>query len=355
MELTAFRQQASAVKKGISPYKIIRLDELNRVEEDVYSMGGVDVRLTPRAQLSLDSAIGTTEKQLKIVKGCSGNQGQANFHNYLSVASNIFQEKQIVLIADKESRTVTDVIVPKEEFIPVEAFFDFTEMFVDYTHTEVEKMERSLEGDMDIHVYLQPSNPKVVSLGKGEDFIPDAMYLRWNGTSIELGNYFIRLVCTNGQTMRIDRKEAVIYSMKQEGVGKLLELASSGEIMGKGFLQFREKALEAMGTAVSLRELRTAYSELKGPGIGLPMQVAASIAPYQACKTHFNRRGISVAGREKRVKTDLTWWRFYNNLTNFATHTDCLAPDDNTRGRIIRMAMRRICDIHDIKTYVEYE
>lgn len=355
MELTTFRQRVSVTKNGISPYKIIRLDELRRVEEDVYSVDGVDVRFTPKAQRSLIKVVGTSKRQLETVKKCSGEAGRANFQNYLTVAANISQERQVVLVADKASRIVTDVIVPVEEFIPAEAFFDFTELFVEHTHTEVEKIERSLQGDMDIRVYFKPSNPIVMSLGEGEDFITNGMYLQWNGSSIVLGNYFVRLVCMNGQTMQIHNRTSVLYSMKQKGVDGLLAMASSNELITMGFMKFKEEALEAMSTIMSLWELGRIYELLTTPEIELPAPLAASIVPYHEKKEHFMHRGIDVAGREKLVKTDVTWWQLYNKLTNFATHTTELAPDDIVRGRIIKLAMLFIGVKHNIENYIEYE
>ncbi len=355
MKQSTFRLEASNIKENINPYKLVRLDEIRQMESGAYNVDNVDFLMSPNAQRTLDKAIGTTQKQLNVVKGCSGEVGQANFHNYLSVATNISQEKQVVLVADRENKIVTDVIVLKDDFIPVEAFFDFSELFVDYTHAEVEKIERSLHGDMDVRIYFRPSDPEVMSLEKGEDFITNGMYLHWNGFSIEFGNYFIRLVCMNGQTEKIERKESVIFSMKVDSIGKLLELASSKDVLNSGFMLFKEKALEAMSSVVSLRELRRTYELLKCPTIGLPQQIAADIVPYDDYTNHFNNRGIDVTGREKIVKTDLTWWQLYNKLTNFATHTTYLAEDDILRQRIINMAMGFLCNKHDISTYIDYE
>lgn len=76
----------------------------------------------PKAQQRLIRAIGTNKEQLKSVKGLSGDVGQANFSNYLTVAKNMIEEKQVVLMADKQSHVISNIIIPKKDFIPVDGF-----------------------------------------------------------------------------------------------------------------------------------------------------------------------------------------------------------------------------------------
>ncbi len=355
MKQETFRLQTSRIKEKMNPHKVVGIDEIRRVEGAVYNVDGADFLMSPGARRKLAGAIGTTRKQLDAVRACSGETGQANFHNYLSVAANMSREKRVVLVADRESRIVTDVIVLREEFIPVDTFFDFAGMFALKVNAEVEKIERSLQGDMDIRVYFRPAEPAIESLAEGEDFITNGMYLHWNGFSIEFGNYFIRLVCMNGQTERIEQKESVIFGMKADGVGRLLELASSEDMSNRGFAWFKKKALEAMSCPVSLRELGRVREMLKCRGAGLSPQAAANVVPYDDCAAHFKNRGIDVTGREHLVKTGLTWWQLYNKLTDFATHTADLAQDDILRGRIANLATGFLGAEHDIHNYVEYE
>ncbi len=136
---------------------------------------------------------------------------------------------------------------------------------------------------------------------------------------------------------------------------KLLKLASSRETFAGGFHKFEEKALEACSTAVSLRELGLVNAGLRGPLIGLSPKVAAGIAPYEECRKHLFERGINVKGIEKQVKTGLTWWQLFNRLTEFATHSPCLAPDDILRGVIMKKAMSSLYAKHDIINYIEYD
>ncbi len=354
MELSGFRQEREAIESGILPYKIVRLDEVKQVENNVFTIGDTDVELTAHAQKVLNRAVGTTAEQLKMVKKCSGDSGQANFRNYLSVAKTMSEEKQVVLIADPESKKISNVIIPKEDFIPAGAFFDFAEMFVDSTDTRVEKIERSLHGNMDVRIFLQPSQPDVQSFHKGEDFITNGLYLHWNGASIELGSYFLRLVCLNGATVRSQRRENILYTLAPETAEKMIKIACDHDVRQYTFERFRVNALEAMRTTVSLKELRVVYGMLKGHGMMLPEEIASAVVPYNGYLEHFEKMGVDVKQKMNLVKTDINWWELYNRLTRFATHNTFMKPNDIARSHINTVAAELLYDNHDIKNYIEY-
>lgn len=110
----------------------------------------------------------------------------------------------------------------------------------------MEKVESSTINDMDVVVYLQNKNPQIVQFAPQEEFISNGAYLHWNGVSIEVGNYYVRLICTNGQTQSVRHKDASIFTLQEADVSRLLQTAMSDEVMMAGFHKFQTKALEAM-------------------------------------------------------------------------------------------------------------
>ncbi len=349
-----FRMQRDAAKAALYPHKIVRLDEIEQVEDNVFSIRDVDVTLSDIAQIQLNRAIGTNEKQLKMVRDFSGNVGEANFRNYLSVAKNQKDAKEIVLIASPSEQVVTDVIIPKHDFIPIDTFFDFAEMLMDGNNIRPERVRYSRNGIMDVMIYMQSETPVIQAFAPNEDFITDGSYLRWTGYSIEFGNYFVRLICTNGQTQEINESRSRIYTLQGEDVNRMMKLAMSKETIANGFIRFQRLALEAMDTQVSLRELGHLYRGLIGQKVQLSIESANEIAPYNDMVNYFETRGTDITGREQLIKTNLSWWQLYNNLTQFATHTDLLAEDDIRRTAIHQMAMQGLASKHDIKNYIEY-
>ncbi len=353
MELTEFRMRRNIITRHIAPHKLIRLDEIQQVANNVYEVDKLDLELTPEAQRQLIRAIGTNKEQLKTVKGLSGDVGQANFSNYLTVAKNMVEEKQVVLMADKQSRVISNIIIPKKDFIPVDDFFDFAEMFIDSTGFEVEKLESSTTNEMDIVIYLQNKNPRILQFAPQEEFISNGAYLHWNGISIEIGNYYVRLLCTNGQTQSIRHKDASIFTLQEADVSRLLQTATTEEVMMAGFHAFQAKALEAMDTQVSLRELGNVHSYLQGGRLSLTDQVASIITGYEDNIKAFEARHLTVKGRESRVKTNVSWWQLYNKMTEFASHSDVLEQEDVRRNIIFNYAMGQLFSTHDIISYIE--
>ncbi len=353
IELTEFRERRASIVKNIAPHKMVRLDEIQQVENNVYEVGNLDLEFTPRAQRQLVRAIGTNSTQLKSVNGLSGDVGQANFSNYLAVAKNMVTEKRVVLIANKNSRVITNIIIPKKDFIPVDDFFDFAEMFIDSTGFEIEKIESSIGNEMDVVLYLQNRNPQIVQFAPQEEFVSNGAYLHWDGKSVEIGNYYVRLVCANGQTQQVRHKDASIFTLREGDVNRLLRVASTDAVMEAGFANFQTKALEAMETQVSLRELGNVHSALIGGRIGLPDEAVSLITGYEANLQRFDARHLVVKGIEKRVKTDVNWWGLYNRMTEFASHSNLLDENDVRRSFIFNYAMELLLGNHDITSYIE--
>lgn len=352
MELTDFRKYRDNASKIISPHKVVRLDEIKQVEGEVFNVSGIDLEMSPKVIDKLNGSIGTSKRQLQEVRNCSGVQGETNFRNYLTVANSMTSVKEVVLIADPDAKVVTNLLIPKQQFIPVDAFFDFAELFIDSTNMRVEKIESSLHGEMDIVIYLQQQTPQISTIVTRNDFTTDGLYLKWDGDSIELGNYYVRLVCLNGQTQQINQMKSRVYDFTSSKLTTLIKVSKNEEIIHAGLEQFKKKAREAIETFVSLRELTRIYGFLQAFNTRVPEAILDQLVPYKEIANKFKMRGINLSGREHLAMSHLNWWDLYNDLTEFATHNEYMPQDDLARNRIAQFAMNSLLDKHDIKNYI---
>lgn len=351
---TKLKMMRRTAQESIFPHKIVRLDQISQLEEDVFSVDGLDIKMTPRATKKLNTLIGTTNRQLRTVRNFSGGMGQSNFRNYLSVAISANEEKNIVILADPNSQVISNVIVPKVDFIPVDMFFDFAELFIEETHSVIEKMQHSLNGDMDIILYFKHQYPMIKSIADGEDFETNGFFLHWNGAKVEVGNYYTRLVCTNGQIEECRTAQSKIFSLQPESISSLLNFAKSDSLFKIGFSHFEQKVKRAITTKASLNELHFVSDNLAGHSIGLPSQLVESLSGYEANKGMFERLGADVRSYSSLMKTDSTIWTIYNKLTAFATHTELLEKSDIKRKAINNVAIKLLQKDYDIKNYIEY-
>ena len=350
-----FRQRQKTIEDGLDPYKLVRADEITQIGENVFSYGNIDFKVDRPALKVLNKLCGTTDTQLSTVKDFSGESGRVNFRNYLSAASNSSKPQEIVLIAGRNEPIISNVMIIKEDFIPVETFFDFAELFIEQTDTQIEKIETNLSGSMDVMIYLRSNKPTFQSFAKDEEFETNGLFLHWNGTQIDVGNYYIRLVCTNGQTETKTHREAIAYSLKGSAVERLVNLANNKKFLNSGFERLRHKALISMNTQASLGELAYVRKNLVGHNIGLPEAVADAMIPYEENKQYFESRGVNILAEANLIKTNITIWQLYNLLTAFASHSDVIETGDIRRNAVMNLATMLLQRDFDIKIYYGYD
>lgn len=353
--MTNFTLQAEHINRQLFPHKKVALGDLRQVEGTLFDLNGMDLVFEPSVVDRLNRHIGTNRTQLNLVRNAAGDVGQVNFRNFLSDATTFDYNKDVVIIASPETRHIVNVLIPKHDFIPPQQFFDFAQLFMDDASYRFEKMEVDRSGHFDIMVYMQSQNPTIKQFAPGEDTITDGAYLRWTGDQIELGNYFTRLVCTNGAVATVKERHARLDTFNAHEVHRLIDLAKSRHLPHIGFRDYEEKALEAMETKCSLFELQNLTSTLTGSRTGLSAETVNSILPTMKYEKHFEARGIDVKYQSKLIKTDLAVWTVFNMLTAFATHTDLLDPDDSARSQVMNVATRFLHAKRDIKNYIEYE
>lgn len=353
--MTDFLSQAARTEQQLFPHKKVSLGDLRQIDGPLFDLNGVDIVFEPSVVDSLNRQIGTSRSQLNLVRNASGEVGQVNFRNFLSDAVTLADNKDVVIIASPETRHIVNVIIPKHEFIPPKQFFDFAGLFMDEAGYEFEKMESFSNGRFDIMIYMQSRTPTIKQFAPGEDTITDGAYLHWTGDQVELGNYYTRLVCTNGTTATVKKQQTKLHSFNPAEVYRIIQLAKSRELPKIGFQTYEEKALEAMDTKCSLSELRGLSSGLTGRRTGLSSEIVDTFLPTKKYEEYFMARGGDIKQQSKLMKTDLSVWTVFNMLTAFATHTTLLPPEDGARSLILNAATQFLQADRDIKHYIEYE
>lgn len=352
--MTEFEIQAQQARERTLPHKTITLDRLHQIDGRLFDLDGMDVTLTPGAMDRLNTEIGISRSQLNVVRQASGDGADANFRNYMAMAQSITRQKEIVVVADPTTRTIVNLFVPRKQFIPLDQFFDFVSIFMENAGYTFERMVSSDSGTLDNIVYMQNEHPIIDSFAPDEDTVTNGAFIRWSGDAIELGNYFTRLVCTNGMTQTVERQRGVMHTFNPQEARRLIEMANDNQLAYNGFEHFRQKALQAIDTYCSLRELRTISNRLTGPGAKITQQIAEAIVPLREYDEHFTQRGIDTKRYGSIIKTDITVWQLYNILTDFASHASTLHAGDALRHTVNTIAATFLNSTHDIKQYIEY-
>lgn len=353
--MSNFISQSAKIEQQLFPHKKVALGDLRQIDGPLFDLNGMDLVFEPSVIESLNRQIGTSRAQLNMVRNASGDVGQVNFRNFLSDANSLANNKDVVIIASPETRHIVNILIPKQEFIPPQQFFDFAQLFMEDASYEFEKMDVRSNGLFDIMIYMQSRTPTIQQFAPGEDTITDGAYLHWTGDEIELGNFYTRLVCTNGAVATVKKQQTKLHSFNPSEVHRMIELAKSRQLPKIGFQTYEEKALEAMNTTCSLFELQSISRELTGHRTNMSAETVDSFLPTRKYENYFSTRGVDIKKQAKLVKTDLNVWTVFNVLTEFATHTDLLAHDDGARSIILHTANRFLQAERDIKHYIEYE
>lgn len=356
----------SMVDRSASPYKIVRRDAIEyvgRLDEgseisapyqgygkNVYRVEGTEVLVNDYVSRHLDNLIGLTPKQAKVVKNASGEGGVRDFRNYLATAGSFSKPVKVALVANPSSRTVSGIIPIKEDVIPSDAFFDFMEIFLEKNRLVPVRHEMAVDSSVGLTVYMDSMDPEVRQIAPGEDFLVNSFFLRWNLGTIELGHYYERLICSNGQKEIIRHSEAKLFSLATEAVGGFLAMPRNAEILDASFGRFSGKALEAMAVRASMAELKTISRKLDQYLVD--GQISERLAPYTEQLQAYADQGYDCAPAElKEMKAGMSVWDLYNGVTDFASNNKIWDDDDNRRGALQEEALSFLMRQRDIKNY----
>ena len=334
-----------------NPYRTVGREQLEYIGGNFYKVDGVEMEVTPEVAADLDAFIGLSKEQAKTVETASGETGIRNFRNYLASANSISRPLRLAIVGDRNTRRITQAVPLKGELITAEAFFDFAEMFMDRNGYSSRSCMISSDTGDGFSIVLDSEFPEVSAIIDGEDFLTNSIYLKWNPGEIELGHYYERLICSNGQVERIHSRDAVINSLTTEQVIRMLSLPDS-KIMDRGFNEFRNAALSAINTRASLQELKYVSAFLEK--FGLDAREVEEVAPYRKELQEYAARGYDI-DRNNAATTlaSMTVWNLYNSVTAFASHNDVWPESDTRRMALYEVAVQFLYRDRDIKNYID--
>ena len=198
-------------------------------------------------------------------------------------------------------------------------------MFMSDNGYTSDKFYTSGSGQGGITVSLLPNNAVYDEFAPEEVFMTNGVWFRWNLGEVEAGNYYLRMVCSNGQMEAVERKIAHTNRLDEASVRQMLLLSQDETFIGANLKRMRQNALLAMRTDASVGEVRIANRLLA-------------------------RYGADDATVEAR--SDVNMWDLFNRITAFATHNKEWSAEDNRRSGLMLESVRLLNRPRDIKKYV---
>lgn len=365
LNLSELRQ---TINKAQSPYRVVNREQIQFVGkigddmdtktdldgygQNVYKIDGMEVLATNYVSDALDKIIGLAPKQRGTVKAASGDAGVRDFRNYLATANSIVKPTKVALVANPDSRTVTDVIPLKDTVISSDAFFDFAEMFMERAGLYPVSHQTAFNPTSGFTLFMDSESPLVKQFAPNEDFLLNSYYLKWNLGQIELGRYYERLICSNGQTETVKEKEARIHSLETGAIQSILSIPQNRDMLDAAYTRFSTKALLAMETRASLAELGKVHKLLTEHMV--ESKVVADVAPYEREVQKYAAIGYDMQKYpQTQMKASMSFWELYNSVTAFATHTEIWSENDNRRSTLQGEAVSLLMKDRDIKTYFD--
>lgn len=361
VNLTELRQKVDATA---SPFKVVRRDAIEFVGQlekgtdapkkdfvkNVYLVEGTEVLVSDLVSKQLDELIGLTPQQANIIKTASGEDGVRDFRNYLATANSMTNPVSVALIANPRTKTVCGMVPIKEEPITSDSFFDFLNLFMEFNHLYPTRYEMAYDPAAGMTIYLNSREPDIRQIAPNEDFMTNAYYMRWNLGQIELGRYYERLICSNGQTATITLNGARAQSIREEKVAAMLGIPRDRELLKIAFNKFGDKAREAMRVKASMAELMFISNRLD-KYLVYPDE-ARQIAPFGEQLNMYMDAGYQCQPEQlKSLLASMTVWELYNSVTDFASNNQEWDMTDNRRGILQGEALHFLMKNRDIKIY----
>ena len=337
--------------QGLWPQKTISLSGLAHVGENVYSVEGIEIPASIGFADTYDRIIGIDSRQKKMVKEASGETGLTNYRNYINVASNIQKPKFVVVIASPQSRQLTGMIPIVDEYISPTIFFDFAEMMAEGTKYIVSDIKFNNSGIPRITITYSNTQGHTYLFGPGEDFMMDGFYLTWTLSHVELGHYYERLVCANGQTVKQECKDATVYRLSSNEIRKMIAQVKNKQFFAQGIEQFEKLFAVASTSRISLSEMGKAQKILITQGV--EKEQAEELIPYEKVRKAYENAEYYDCHKEHLMKGEGTIWNTYNSLTRFATHTSIWKHQDYRRINIMNGAVSLLKKKPDIVNYID--
>jgi hypothetical protein len=353
MNVKDFSQLKKMYEDTPIPHKVIKLSEMSYIGDNVFSINGQEVIASENIERKLDRLVGISSNQREWVQNASDKNGLKNFRNYMQIAYDMHANQEIVLVADPNERKIVDVIPLKEEYLAPSVFFKIVEIFMNNSGYYLSDFffNNNLVGD-DLTLYLQSPNEETIQIADDETFLPNGIFMRWNFSKIEVGNFFTRLACINGAIEQSTNTKAKIHSFNDRMIQQFL--GTTQDVIKQGFIRYSERVLFAMKSQTSLAELQFANHALQNTG--LQDHLAEEIIPYNETVEKARFQGLpekTINIHKYLIATNFNMWNIYNRLTTFATHNEIWDTTDTKRQKVLSAASTLLNKKPDIKQFMQ--
>lgn len=331
-------------------YRELEAKEIIALGENHYTVGSATFEVEPSVAGKIDRFAGIRNQQSHIAHDSYGEQGLTNLRNFFGQAQTK-RHSRIVLAADTRTRQIVDAIPIRHRMITPDVFFDFAEMFMDKNNYLPDNVEYTSNGrGGGISIRMTPVTEQFLEFAHGDEFMANGICLLWTPGEISLGNYYKRLVCSNGSTQTANHTIAKVFSPEALELEKLLVLTAEADVFKKNLDKMLVSARLAMTTSASVHELGQAVKMLNK--LGLEYTHANQIIPYERTVVEYKNAGYVLnSRREAQAQSDRTMWEVFNLLTFFATHNTVWARQDIRRTALMQAAMDLLLSERDIKEY----
>ena len=330
-------------------HREVEAKEIVALGENLYTVGNATLEVSPQIAEVIDRFAGIKKGQSRIAQDSYGEQGLTNLRNFFGQAE-VKGGKRLILAANTQMRLIVDAIPIKDKMITPDVFFDFAEMFMDKNNYLPERVEHTNSIKMGVSIVMRPVHEEIMEYAPGDKFLSNGLYLTWNPGVINLGNYYERLVCSNGSTRRSHHSITKVYSPEVKELGRLLELNEVFAPLKRETEKMVICAKQAMTTTASVRELGVAVKMLNQHG--LDSAEANQIIPYERTKRKYEQAGyLTDSTHMAQAKSEMTMWELFNLLTFFATHNQMWTAQDIRRTLLMEDSLMMLMREHDIKEY----
>lgn len=337
--------------KEVCPYfKVVNRGELFSVGNNAFNIGGIVLSTSPQISNKIEKFIGVTHKQTETVSKTFGEQGMNNFRNYMTISSSYTETDSLALVADPANRTIKSVVPVKAKVIAPMAFFGFLEMFMDKNNYTPDSIEIDDDG-IGLVARLHPEDERITVIGEDDNIIDNGLWFSWNPGEVDDGNYYIRQICSNGQTAMVRNELGKSFELGDKRLHQLLDLPQNEGFMSSNLSRFVEAAKISMHTSASLREVGKAAQILRLCNV--PKQKCMELAPIKQLEDEYSKAGYNIGGlNESNMKSNMSMWELHNSITQYASHTTDWGENDSRRTSLMMLIMKLLMAKRDIKEYV---
>lgn len=349
MDSNEFKKIKQEVLEQPVCYRELEAKEIVAMGKNHYNVGNSTFEVDSIVANKIDLFAGIKGSQSQIALDSYGDQGVTNLRNFFGQAGSKKSER-IVLTANTKTKKIVDATPIKNRMITPNVFFDFAEMFMDKNQYIPDKVEFTQGAADRVSILMKPVTEEFMEFSKGDEFMSNGIYLMWTPGEVGMGNYYKRLVCSNGATQISHHSMTKAFSPNIKEFERMLNITTQSSPFKQNLEQMLMNARLAKESQASVRELGIATRILIKHG--LAEEDANQIIPYLQTKEMYESAGFLMdPDHMGQAKSDKTMWELFNMMTYFATHNEVWAPQDIRRSSLMESSVNLVMRKRDIKEY----